>query len=177
MTAYSDEEIDVVGAMLEEKGLSHSEIDAFFEHAGVKGMKWGVRRRGRIERHVKVGKGGGNILDKARVHTTANPVDLLRTRSFKKSAARKGSRFERRNKAIAGKGKAKLFKDIIPTLGAARYSDILPSVRGKAITADQKAKRKKMSSGKEFAIAAGAIGAGIAVRSIAKAAVRSAAGG
>ena len=45
MTAYSDEEIDVVGAMLEEKGLSHSEIDAFFEHAGVKGMKWGVRRK------------------------------------------------------------------------------------------------------------------------------------
>jgi len=30
---------------LEENGLSHSEIDTYLEHAGVKGMKWGTRRQ------------------------------------------------------------------------------------------------------------------------------------
>jgi len=38
-----DKDIHILGTMLEEKGLSHSEIDAYFEHHGVKGMKWGIR--------------------------------------------------------------------------------------------------------------------------------------
>jgi hypothetical protein len=149
-------------------------LDDFLSHYGKRGMKWGVRRRGRIERHVKVGKGKGNIIDKTRVHTTFNPIDLAKTRSFKKSAARKGARFERRNERIAT-GKAKLFKDIIPTYGAARPNDIFPSVRSKAISADQKTSRKRMSSGKEFAIAALAVATGIAVSSGSKALARRAA--
>lgn len=40
----TDEEIDELGFMLEDKGMSHADIDAYFEHAGKKGMKWGVRR-------------------------------------------------------------------------------------------------------------------------------------
>jgi hypothetical protein len=40
----TDEEIYEIGMMLEEKGLSHSEIDYFLEHHGVKGQKWGVRK-------------------------------------------------------------------------------------------------------------------------------------
>jgi len=45
----NEEQIDLVGSMLEDKGLSHSEIDAFFEHSGVKGMKWGVRKEAKME--------------------------------------------------------------------------------------------------------------------------------
>lgn len=37
-------EIDLVGQMLQEKGLDDSEIETWFEHHGVKGQKWGLRR-------------------------------------------------------------------------------------------------------------------------------------
>ena len=58
---FTEEEIDDVGTMLEDKGLSHSEIDAYFEHAGVKGMKWGQRRtkkaQGRVDKIKIVASG------------------------------------------------------------------------------------------------------------------------
>ena len=136
---------------------SDASIDQFLEHHGVRGMKWGVRRRGRIERHVKVGKGGGNIIDKARVYSMSNPADLIRTRSFRKSAARKGKRFVRRNQRIAA-GKAKVTKDIIPTLYSVRYGDLLPAVGKGPLAADRKRNLQRMRSGREFAIAALGLG-------------------
>lgn len=45
-------DVDVIGQMLEDKGMTHSEIDEWFAHAGVKGMKWGVRRFNRIQKNV-----------------------------------------------------------------------------------------------------------------------------
>lgn len=37
--------IDIIGNSLEEKGLSHVEIDEYFlQHYGVQGMKWGQRK-------------------------------------------------------------------------------------------------------------------------------------
>ena len=44
----TDDEIYELGMLLEGKGLSHSEIDDFLEHQGVKGMKWGVRRSKKV---------------------------------------------------------------------------------------------------------------------------------
>jgi hypothetical protein len=41
---FTDEEILNIGFSLEEAGLTHSEIDSCLEHAGVRGMKWGVRK-------------------------------------------------------------------------------------------------------------------------------------
>lgn len=41
----TDEQIDAIGIVLEDNGMSHSEIDAYFAHYGKKGMKWGVRRK------------------------------------------------------------------------------------------------------------------------------------
>lgn len=41
---WTDEEINTIGNILEDEGLSHSEIDAYFEHHGVKGQKWGLRK-------------------------------------------------------------------------------------------------------------------------------------
>lgn len=40
----TEDEILEIGFALEEGGLSHSEIDAYFAHYGKPGMKWGVRR-------------------------------------------------------------------------------------------------------------------------------------
>jgi hypothetical protein len=47
MIAYSEEEIDDIGSMLEANGMTHEQIDRYFEHSGVPGMKWGVRREKR----------------------------------------------------------------------------------------------------------------------------------
>lgn len=46
---FTDEQIDEIGSMLEDKGLTHSEIDTYFEHRGVKGMKWGIRKGKSVE--------------------------------------------------------------------------------------------------------------------------------
>lgn len=40
----TEDEVFDFGFMLEEKGLSHSEIDDILEHHGVKGQRWGVLR-------------------------------------------------------------------------------------------------------------------------------------
>lgn len=40
----TDEQINAIGFALEDEGFSHSDIDEYLEHHGVKGMKWGTRR-------------------------------------------------------------------------------------------------------------------------------------
>jgi hypothetical protein len=153
-----------LGFMLEEKGLTHEQIDAYFEHHGTKGMKWGVRRRGRVDRLTRVGKGKGSGLDKVRTYAKSNPIDLVKTGSFRKAQARKGARFVRRNERMAT-GKAKVFKDIIPSIGATRFTDLLPSTRSKKLSADQKSNLKKMNNGTEFLLAATGAAVSVALAS------------
>ena len=136
--------------------ISEEDVYQHLEHHGIKGMRWGVRRRGRVARTVAVGKGKGNIIDKARVYTMSNPTDLIRTRSYRKSAARKGVRLTQRNERMA-RGKTKV-RDILPNFAAMRYGDLLPSVGKGPLTADKKRNLAKMSSGQEFVLAALAIG-------------------
>jgi hypothetical protein len=38
-------DIDQVGEYLESQGLDDAQIDAYFEHSGVRGMHWGVRKQ------------------------------------------------------------------------------------------------------------------------------------
>lgn len=40
--------IDQIGEFLEHQGLSDEAIDEYFVHAGVPGMKWGVRKQQRL---------------------------------------------------------------------------------------------------------------------------------
>ena len=40
------ESIDDVGRFLEHRGMSDEAIDTYFEHHGVKGMRWGQRKLG-----------------------------------------------------------------------------------------------------------------------------------
>lgn len=148
----TDEEIDELGLMLEDKGLSHSEIDVFFEHHGVKGMHWGIRKRERIQRTTEVGRGRSGFVRKARVYPLTNPFDLLRTGSFRKSAARKARRMTARNKRLSTKGKAKV-RDYLIEAGTARVTDILPTLSKKNRTKDQRRHLNRMRAGKAFAIA------------------------
>ncbi len=46
--AFVESDIETIGLMLEEKGLTHSEIDNYFEHHGVRGMKWGQRHAKKV---------------------------------------------------------------------------------------------------------------------------------
>jgi hypothetical protein len=54
--------VDKVGRYLEHQGFSDEMIDDFFEHHGVKGQKWGVRRKAKI---AGAGLVGGLIGGKA----------------------------------------------------------------------------------------------------------------
>ena len=128
-------------------------FDVILDHSGVKGMKWGVRKRARIDRTISVGRGKKGALNKARVYSKTNPIDLIKTGSLRKSAARKGKRMTARNARLATKGQAKV-RDYLVEIGTARYTDIFPSFRSKKLTADQRSTQKKMSSGKALAIAA-----------------------
>lgn len=57
----TDEEILAVGFSLEDAGLTHSEIDACLEHAGVRGMKWGVRKS---KAKTGMSRRGGAVIDR-----------------------------------------------------------------------------------------------------------------
>lgn len=52
--------VDTAGSYLEELGFSDDAIDAYFEHHGVKGMQWGVRRA-----EKKAGRQQNRALNKA----------------------------------------------------------------------------------------------------------------
>jgi hypothetical protein len=131
-------------------------VDHFLDHHGVKGMHWGIRKRLRIERTAGVGRGQKGFIKKTRVYSHTNPIDFIRTGSLRKSAARKARRMSRRNERLATKGEAKV-RDYLAEAGTARLTDILPSVRQKTYSADQKSKLRKMKSGKAFAIALPAV--------------------
>jgi hypothetical protein len=155
----------------EEAYLNHmADIgEEYLEHFGVKGMQWGVRRRLRIARTAAVGKttgNRGNFLDKTRVHYKANPIDLVRTFSWKKSAARKSARMIRRNNALVSSGKGKV-RSFIPFMYSTRVSDILPSVGSKRIAdmnkkiGKQKVKRPKNNNRREIGLLGAVVAAGV----------------
>ena len=71
---YTDKQIDAIGLMLEEKGLTHSEIDAYFEHHGKKGMKWGIRK-GKAETGVNRAIGAKIDINNRRIYRTKNRIN------------------------------------------------------------------------------------------------------
>lgn len=152
--------------------IIEDEVLDFLEHHGVKGQRWGVRKRERIQRTAEVGRGKKGFVRKARVYPATNPFDLIRTGSFKKSAARKARRMSARNARLATKGKAKV-RDYLAEAGTARVTDILPSLSKKNLNKDQKRNLKRMRGGKAFAIALPATALYIGLK-IAKATARSA---
>jgi hypothetical protein len=118
--------VDEVGEILEHQGLSDDEIDAFFEHQGVKGMRWGVRRQRRVNTLLKVGSGKGTLGEKARAAWQVSTLDFIRGHgSLKKAANIRGTRQKLRNDRI-NKGEASV-RDKIAFYGGTKYQDILPT--------------------------------------------------
>lgn len=145
------------------ESLGAEEVEDILEHFGTKGMQWGVRRRMRITRTADVGKGKGNLLDKARVHTVVNRVDLAATGNLKGAATLRAKRLTANNNLTASKGRKRVLSQLSYMEGY-RVSDLLPSVRKKVISADKKNKMKKVSAGREFTNVLLAIGPRAALR-------------
>lgn len=91
---FTDEQIDEIGTMLEDKGLTHSEIDAYFEHRGVKGMKWGVRRQQKrtanyqkriIDPQRRVASGKGTLADKITTYQDSSIGTLVTAKSHNRN--------------------------------------------------------------------------------------------
>lgn len=91
---YTDEQIDSIGLMLEEKGLTHSEIDTYLEHRGVKGMKWGVRRqqkntaryqKGTIDPQRRTASGKGSLKDKLTTFNDSSWKTILTAKSYNRN--------------------------------------------------------------------------------------------
>lgn len=74
-----DKDIDIIGDMLEDKGLSHSEIDDYFlEHYGVQGMKWGARRAANKSNISRLQSNGLSKKEAKRTNRAQNRVDTVR---------------------------------------------------------------------------------------------------
>lgn len=90
----TEEQIDVIGLMLEDKGLTHSEIDSYLEHRGVKGMKWGVRRQQKntaryqkitIDPQRRVASGKGSFKDKLTTFNDSSWKTILTAKSYNRN--------------------------------------------------------------------------------------------
>lgn len=103
--------------------LQHFNVD--LEHAGVKGMKWGVRRERRQQALVRAGTKGGYKSSRVRGAVgRLGPIDLIRGRGIRKGLERKavrvGGQLERH-----AKGKATTM-DLIKRYGSTRVTDLVP---------------------------------------------------
>jgi hypothetical protein len=67
-------DVDEIGTYLEHKGLSDDQIDDFFAHYGIPGMRWGVRRANRIDPRSQAGRERQYIKDTERAVKTKRRV-------------------------------------------------------------------------------------------------------
>jgi hypothetical protein len=75
----NDDDILAIGNMLEGKGLSHSDIDAYFlEHYGVQGMKWGQRRAANRASRTSLREQGLSRRTARKTVRTQNNIDKVR---------------------------------------------------------------------------------------------------
>lgn len=99
----------------------------YLEHAGVKGMKWGVRRERRRQTYVRGAvkvKEGGSRAAKVRTAVKLGPVDFIRGRGIvggaKRKSARWGKQLERFDKGEATK------TDLLKRYGLVHVTDLVP---------------------------------------------------
>lgn len=140
--------IDVIGMELERKGLSHSEIDDYFEHHGVKGMKWGVRKQRRHDRQLR--RIQGRVDRTARI---ANKTASLTDRALGSAVTAKGAQRQLQRhanaqakweaKLAAGKGQRR--QKFVEKRGYVKVSEINYHAKGDA--------KAKMDNGQKAALA------------------------
>lgn len=133
--------VDQIGAFLEHQGLSDEMIDEFFAHYGVKGQKWGVRRRAqkRAERRERFKSGKATRKDKL-------IVDLDFDRSSKERKADSRSISGEQKLVIAGAGivSGLLLRKIVPSNTAFIAGAALGAVKARSIL-DKQGKTTPMS--------------------------------
>jgi hypothetical protein len=129
----------------------------FLAHAGVKGMKWGIRRKRRLEVLERASKKGGPVISKVRAASNLGPIDLVKGRGITGGAKRKFARLAKRNTSIRN-GQASV-SDKLKYYGSTRFSDLIP-VKGKNVN--------KKSSVKRDYVVVGAAGAVFAANLIAR---------
>lgn len=128
----TEAEVEHIGWTLEGKGFTDSQIDSYFKHAGVKGMKWGVRRERRVERLATAGKKNSTGISKVRAATNLfprAPVDLVKGRGVTGGAARRADRQRARNARVKSKSGEASVKDFLVYYGGTRFEDIVAPVR------------------------------------------------
>lgn len=156
-----EDEIYSLGMLLESRGLSHSEIDSYFEHFGVRGMKWGVRRTRRAERLARWKEGSGKA---SWLRSTAHvgPIDLVKGRGIRGGTARKAMReVARENRRRNGEATT---RDRLARIGNTKVQDLVPVRASKA-----NKETRFRSSDKAVVAAAGAL---IVARMIGREAMR-----
>lgn len=149
--------------------------EAYLEHFGVKGMKWGVRRQRREARLRDIATGKSGAAGKATAFTgyfggptlpRLGPIDLIRGGGIRGAAYRKSLREAARSKRFKT-GKART-SDYLVRYGTLRASDFIP-VRSSNVG------KKTIVDNRKVALAAS--GAAIVATMLAKSAVRRAATG
>lgn len=104
-------------------------VDDMLEHYGVKGMKWGVRRQGRISTLSKVGAGKGSRMDKFKAYMQLpfGAISVAKAGGLQKAAANRADRVKSADARIAaGERKA---KDLLTKASSTRIEDLAPSRR------------------------------------------------
>jgi len=137
----TDEQYLAVGQDLEAAGLSHAQIDAYFEHHGVKGQKWGIRNAKNRVDGVLAGKAYKN-----------HPGFNRQGRTASGTGGRYQSRSARNVKRVAA-------AIILPGIGDTLYNTIAKPLDPKSPLA------KKTQSGTAFTVklvAAGVLGTPLA---------------
>jgi hypothetical protein len=100
-------------------------VELYLEHAGKKGMKWGVRRYNRAQNQVNVGQG--------KAYAGVGVISLAKNKgSFKKASLAKGKASIARNDRVQN-GKASI-ADKLKYAGGTKFSDLMPTSRSKSST-------------------------------------------
>ena len=115
----------------EEVYLVYEEED-FFEHHGIKGQKWGIRKQRRMENLRRVGQGDASTTQKLRAAYDTGPIDLVKGRGFKGGAARRSARQKKAFDNI-GTGKTTA-RNILTRVAAHRVQDLIPTSKSKTNT-------------------------------------------
>ena len=99
-----------------------NEVDLMLAHAGVKGMKWGVRRDRRVQRLANAGIEGSSKASRARASSELSVLDLKK--GVEGGARERAIRQKDRNERVrTGKGST---KDLLAYYGGTKLEDFIP---------------------------------------------------
>jgi hypothetical protein len=100
-------------------------VDDFLEHHGIRGQKWGIRKKRRAENFRQVGTGKATRMQKIRAGRSTGPIDLVKGGGFKGGAARKAKRITNANQLVESGHRTT--RATLTRLKELHYQDIIPT--------------------------------------------------